>query len=78
MMIFLWIVVLWIEEILYITKIKNIEAMAKPIRETPVLTGEDALKFELASQNVSPASNEEKEEAKRAYEFFQSVARFAL
>lgn len=52
--------------------------MAKPIRETPVLTGEDALKFELASQNVSPASNEEKEEAKRAYEFFQSVATFAL
>lgn len=52
--------------------------MAKPIRETPVLTGEDALKFEMVSQNVSPASKEEKEEAKRAYEFFQSVATFAL
>ena len=52
--------------------------MSKPNRETPVLTGEDALKFEMASQNVSPASKEEKEEAKRAYEFFQSVATFAL
>jgi len=52
--------------------------MAKPIRETPVLTGEDALKFEMTSQSVSPASKDEKDEAKRAYEFFQSVATFAL
>jgi len=52
--------------------------MAKPIRETPVLTGEDALKFEMSSLSVSPASKEEKEEAKRAYEFFQTVATFTL
>ena len=76
-MIFLWMVLLWIKEFFVLLQ-KNIEAMAKPIRETPVLTGEDALKFEMASQNVSPASKEEKEEAKKAYEFFQSVATFAL
>ena len=52
--------------------------MAKPIKETPVLSGQDALKFELAAQNVQPASREEKEEAKKAYEFFKSIANFAL
>ena len=52
--------------------------MAKPIKETPVLTGNDALKFEMASQNVSPASEEERKEAKLAYEFFRSIATFPL
>ena len=52
--------------------------MAKPIRETPVLTGQDALKLEMAAQNVAPASREEKEEAKKAYEYFKSIANSAL
>jgi len=52
--------------------------MVRPIKETPVLTGEDAFRFEMASQNVSPASKEEREEAKQAYEFFKSVATFAM
>ena len=35
--------------------------MAKPIKETPVLNGEDANRFEWATNEFVPASKEEKE-----------------
>ena len=47
--------------------------MARPIKETPVLTGEDAVRFELASHNVVPATQQEKDDAKKALEFFKSI-----
>lgn len=52
--------------------------MAKPIKETPVLTGDDATRFEQAAQEVVPASQKEINEAKQAYSFFASIATFAL
>lgn len=48
--------------------------MAKPIKETPVLTGDDATRFEQAAQEVVPASQKEINEAKQAYSFFASIA----
>jgi hypothetical protein len=42
--------------------------MAKPIKETPVLYGEDAYRFEMAARNVVPLSDEEREEILRDYE----------
>ena len=52
--------------------------MAKPIKETPVLTGSDATHFEEATNNVMPASEEEKVRAQEAFEFFSSIATFSL
>ena len=40
--------------------------MAKPIKDTPVLTGDDAVKFTLDSLHVEPA--------KQAFDFFSSIA----
>lgn len=59
-------------------KIKVKLIMAKPIKETPVLTGDDATRFEQAAQEVVPASQKEINEAKQAYSFFASIATFAL
>lgn len=42
--------------------------MAKPIKETPILTGEDAARFREAAENVVPVSQKEKEEARAIYE----------
>lgn len=52
--------------------------MAKPIKETPVLTGEDATRFAEAAHKVVPASHKEKDDAKKAFSFFASIANFAL
>ncbi len=52
--------------------------MARPIKETPVLTGDDAVRFVLESQNIEPISQEEKEEAQRIYDYFASIANFTL
>lgn len=52
--------------------------MAKPIKETPVLTGEDATRFECATREFAPASNEEKEQAQQAFDFFSSIATFSM
>ena len=39
--------------------------MAKPIKETPVLTGKDAKHFSEKIANIKPESKEEKEAAKK-------------
>lgn len=52
--------------------------MAKPIKETPVLMGEDAVRFETAIREFVPASNREKDQAQEAYDFFSSIATFNL
>ena len=52
--------------------------MAKPIKETPVITGDDATRFECITNEFVPASNEEKEQAQHAFDFFSSIATFSM
>jgi hypothetical protein len=53
--------------------------MARPIADTPVLRGRDAVRFMKAMENVKPSfSKERKEEMKRNYEWFKSRANFTL
>ncbi len=50
--------------------------MARPIKETPELYGEDAKRFETLISHPKPVSKEERERAKRAYEIMQSISNF--
>lgn len=50
--------------------------MARPIKETPELTGKDAIRFEALISNPAPVSNEEKERARKAYEVMKSISNF--
>lgn len=52
--------------------------MARPIGETPVLYGEDAVRFLNEMENVKPASNEEKDRARKAYEMLKKIATFKM
>ena len=52
--------------------------MAKTIKDTPVLTGDDATRFAQDAHEVVPASQDEINEAKQAYSFFASIATFPL
>ena len=52
--------------------------MAKPIKETPVLYDEDAYRFEMAAQNVTPLSEERQKEIKRTYERVSKCCTFGL
>lgn len=42
--------------------------MARPIRETPVLTGEDAIRFEEMRLNVENMSEEQRAENRKEFE----------
>lgn len=50
--------------------------MARPIKETPILTGADAIRFQQMIDSPSPVSIEEKERARRAYELMKSISNF--
>jgi len=50
--------------------------MARPIKPTPILYGEDAIRFEERMKNIIPMSKEEREEQRRAYELFKARATF--
>ncbi len=52
--------------------------MARPIKETPVVTGKDAKKFADKLANIKAESEEEKKAAAEAYEKFKAIASFAL
>ena len=52
--------------------------MAKPIKETPVLTGKDAERFAYAVEHPQPVSREEVLRAEEAYEWAKTIATFAL
>ncbi len=52
--------------------------MARPIKETPVLTGEDAIRFWEAAENVVPATQEEIDRIKQVYEKYKLIADFPL
>lgn len=50
--------------------------MAKPIKDTPELFGEDARRFEELISHPNPVSNEDKERAEKAYEWLKSISIF--
>ena len=52
--------------------------MARPIGETPVLYGEDAVRFLNEMENVKPASNEEKDRVRKEYEMLKKIATFKM
>jgi hypothetical protein len=52
--------------------------MARPIKPTPVLTGKDAHRFAKAMDNVQKISSKEREEQRKAYEWFKRVAAFPV
>jgi hypothetical protein len=52
--------------------------MARPIKDTPILYGEDARRFTEAMENVVPISQERREKMQKAYEWFKSSAQFPV
>lgn len=50
--------------------------MVRPIKETPELTGKDAVRFETLISNPKPVSKEEKERARKAYVEMKSISNF--
>ncbi|GHT57305.1 hypothetical protein FACS18945_1260 [Bacteroidia bacterium] len=52
--------------------------MARPIADTPVLRGQDAVRFMERMENVQKISAQEREEIRRDFEFMQSRANFSL
>lgn len=52
--------------------------MARPIAETPILYGEDAVRFMYNMRHVEKISPEEKERHRKAYEWMKSIASFPL
>ena len=63
---------------LYLCVYKRKTAMARPIKETPVLSGKDAEVFAKRIQNPTPVSQSEKEEARKAYEAFKAISTFPM
>ena len=47
--------------------------MAKPIKETPIIFGEDAKRFNQSIKDVKPASDDEKRRIKEAYENIKKI-----
>jgi len=52
--------------------------MARPIKPTPIIYGEDAIRFEERMKNIIPMPKEEREEQRRAYELAKSRANFPM
>jgi len=52
--------------------------MARPIADTPILTGKDAKRFREAMENIIPLSKEERETQKKAYELLKQRSNFYL
>ncbi len=50
--------------------------MARPIKETPTLYGEDARRFAYAVEHPKPVSIEDVKRAQEAYEWCKSIANF--
>lgn len=50
--------------------------MARPIKETPELQGNDAVRFETIISTPAPVSKQEKERARKAYEVMKSISNF--
>ena len=54
----------------------NVMIMATPIKETPILTGEDARRFLKRMNEKREIPQEEIERMKRNYELIMSIAEF--
>ena len=52
--------------------------MARPIGETPILYGEDAVRFLKEMENVKSATNEEKDRVGKAYKMLKKIATFSM
>ncbi|MDR3133339.1 MAG: hypothetical protein LBU42_04870 [Prevotellaceae bacterium] len=52
--------------------------MARPIKETPILTGEDARRFEQRMKEIKPLSPEELKSMDKSYELFKKIATFPV
>lgn len=52
--------------------------MAKPIKETPFLSGKDAKNFVENNKVVVKVSKKEKEKIKASYEALKGIAQFAI
>ena len=52
--------------------------MARPIADTPILFGEDAIRFEKEIANPKKISEKERREQREAYELFKSRAKFPV
>ena len=57
---------------------KENKTMARPIAETPILYGEDALRFMQRMHNVQKISQEERERQRKAYEWMRSISTFPI
>ena len=55
---------------------KYVFSMARPIKETPILYGEDARRFEARMQERRRISAEERAKMKATYEALKSVCDF--
>ena len=52
--------------------------MARPIKETPTLTGKDAERFLIEMADAKPVSEEARQRAKSVFERFKAIATFTL
>ena len=52
------------------------KTMAKPIKETPILFGEDARRFEARMKEKRPESPEARERRLKIYEMLMATANF--
>ena len=52
--------------------------MARPIADTPVLTGMDALRFMERMENVKKMSPKRRQEIAESYKLFKQKATFAI
>lgn len=52
--------------------------MARPIKETPVLKGKDAVIFAQRINKPAPVSQAEKDAARKAYEAFKAISTFPM
>ena len=52
--------------------------MARPIADTPVLRGMDAVRFMAAMEKVKPLSREKRESIERSYQLAKERADFPL
>ena len=53
---------------LHCDKRLNLTIMARPIKETPILTGEDAERFVRDMEEVEARSKEEREESRKEFQ----------
>ena len=50
--------------------------MARPIKETPELSGNDAVRFETLISTPKHVSKEDKERSRKAYEVMRAISNF--